>query len=217
MSNINQKAIVEQAYDAIAPAYLAWSAPRPTTTRKAYMNKLLGLLPAGAKVLELGCGAGVPCTQQMVEHGLDVTGVDISRAQVELAREHVPKGTFIQGDMMDVSFENESFDAIVAFYSLFHLPGEEQGTMVKRMVGWLKPGGKLLFNLGTGVGDITMKDWFKPGVDVVSSGLGEDGNREMLKKSLEAVEIVEDEVAVEQVGGFDERFHWVWAVKGTSA
>ncbi|KAJ7696771.1 hypothetical protein B0H17DRAFT_1053002, partial [Mycena rosella] len=44
---------------------------------------------------ELGCGAGVPCTQVLVEHGLNVTGNDISAAQIALAREHVPKATLI--------------------------------------------------------------------------------------------------------------------------
>ena len=50
------KSIVEAGYDAIAPKYLAWSAPRPTTTRAGYVAQLLDLLPPGASVLELGCG-----------------------------------------------------------------------------------------------------------------------------------------------------------------
>ncbi|TFK32926.1 S-adenosyl-L-methionine-dependent methyltransferase [Crucibulum laeve] len=204
------KTIVESGYDAIAPTYLAWSAPRPTTTRIAYLTKLITLLPLGASVLELGCGAGVPSTQLLTQHDLKVTGVDISAAQIALAREHVPKATLIHVDMMKLTFEPESFNAVVAFYSIFHLPREEQGEMVKQIVGWLKPGGILLFNLGTEEGDQIRDDWM--GTKMFSTGLGLEGNREMLKKSAVGLD-VEDEVAAEKVGSMEVMFHWVWAVK----
>lgn len=69
-------------------------------TRMGYIADLLKKLSAGADVLELGCGAGVPVTQVLIEHGLNVTGNDISAAQIALAREHVPKATLIQGDIL---------------------------------------------------------------------------------------------------------------------
>ncbi|KIJ55193.1 hypothetical protein M422DRAFT_774280 [Sphaerobolus stellatus SS14] len=206
----NVKTIVEQGYDAIAPAYLAWSAPRPTTTRMAYIDKLSGVLQPGAAVLELGCGAGVPGTQKLVSYGLKVTGVDISAAQVALGREHVPEATFIQGDMMALDFEAGQFDAIVAFYSVFHLPKEEHGSMLQRMAGWLRDGGILLFNLGTDEGEHLIDNWM--GAKMFSSSLGVDGNRKMLAEFGKGL-IIEDEIHVEKVGRFDEKFHWVWAVK----
>ena len=177
----------------------------------AYLNKfLIGILQPGAAVLELGCGAGVPCTQKLISSGLKVTGVDISSAQVDLAREHVPQATLIHGDMMSLEFKAGTFDAIVAFYSVFHLPKDEQGPMLRKMAQWLCEGGILLFNLGTNEGDHYIEDWM--GAKMFSSGLGTDGNREMLKMFGEDL-VIEDEVAVELVGGFEERFHWVWAVK----
>ena len=205
------KALVEHGYDTIAPAYLAWSAPRPTSTRLAHLTKLLALLPPGARVLELGCGAGVPSTQALVAHGLDVTAVDISAAQIALARAHVPQATLVHADMAALAFAPASFDAVVAFYSLFHLPGDEQGPMIARIAGWLKDGGRLLFNLTTDVGDRMMEDWM--GVRMFWSGLGVDGNRDMLKRDGWALTIIEDEVAVEKVGRAEETFHWVFAEK----
>lgn len=189
----NFKTVVEHGYDAVAPAYFAWSAPRPTTTRLHYINKLLGVLGPGNEVLELGCGAGVPSTQALVKHGLKVTGVDISSAQIALAHEHVPQATLIHGDMMSLSFKPGSFDAVVAFYSIFHLPKEEQGTMIGRISGWLKKGGFLLFNLGTNEGDVIREDWM--GARMFSSGLGVDGNRAMFKKDGVGLRLVDDEVA----------------------
>lgn len=204
------KAIVERGYDTIAPAYLAWSSPRPTTTRLSYLKRLIDVLPPGAGILELGCGAGVPSTQLLLAHGLKVTANDISASQILLARQYVPQATLIHGDMASLSFEPNSFDAVVAFYSIFHLPKEEQGGMIRRISGWLKDGGRLLFNLHADEGDKIFDDWM--GAKMFSSGLGIEGNREMLKEDGESF-IVEDEVAVEKVGSFEERFHWVWAVK----
>jgi ubiquinone/menaquinone biosynthesis C-methylase UbiE len=205
------KGIVKEGYDAIAPAYLAWSVPRPTTTRMGYINRLFSLLTPGAKVLELGCGAGVPCTQAFVKQGFDVTGVDISAAQIALAHQHVPEATLIQADMMSLSFKPETFDAIVALYSIFHLPKEEQGVMIRQIEGWLKEGGWLLLNLHSNEGNHMIDDWM--GVKMFSSGLGVDGNREMFKNEGAMLKVVEDEVAVEKVGRLEERFHWLLAVK----
>lgn len=214
-SSTDLKALVEHGYDAVAPHYLAWVGRLPTTTRLAYIEKLATLLPPGSRVLELGCGAGVPSTQILVGHGFDVTGVDISAAQIALARARVPGATLVRGDMTALSFAPASFDEVVGFYSIFHLPKEEQGAMVGRIQGWLKEGGWLLFNLHAAGGDVLREDWM--GVPMFSSGLGVDGNREMMRKHGEELTVVEDEVAVEKIGSVEERFHWVMAVKGKLA
>ncbi|KAJ7360701.1 hypothetical protein DFH08DRAFT_358533 [Mycena albidolilacea] len=107
----NPKSHVEQGYDLVADKYLAWSGPRPTTTRMGYIANLVKKLPAGADILELGCGAGVPATQVLIAHekGFNVTGNDISAAQIALARVHIPKATLIQGDMLALDFRVDSY------------------------------------------------------------------------------------------------------------
>uniref|UniRef100_A0A5K1K2F0 Cell surface hydrophobicity-associated protein n=1 Tax=Ganoderma boninense TaxID=34458 RepID=A0A5K1K2F0_9APHY len=214
------KSIVEAGYDAIAPKYLAWSGPRPTTTRAGYVAQLLDLLAPGSSVLELGCGAGVPTTQTIAAHEkqLRVTGVDISAAQVALAREHVRapdpeegRVAFVHADMMKLEYASGSFDAVLAFYSIFHLPQEEQAPMVGRMVGWLKPGGYLLLNMRTEEGDFLREDWM--GARMFSSGIGVEGNRKAFEEYGKGLKILVDEIATEKVGKFEEKFHWVFAVK----
>jgi ubiquinone/menaquinone biosynthesis C-methylase UbiE len=209
--SINTKSVIQQGYDKVAPEYLAWSAPRPTTTRQSYLERLFFLLPVGARVLELGCGAGVPSTQLLLSHGMNVTGVDISSAQIELAKLHVPEATLIHADMMDLSFPGETYDAVVAFYSIFHLPREEQGIMVQRIQDWLKDGGWFLCNFVTEEGDVWREDWFKSGVKMGSFGLGVPGNRDLMATS--ELIVVEDELALEKVGRVEERFHWFFAKK----
>ncbi|KAF7302348.1 hypothetical protein HMN09_00868400 [Mycena chlorophos] len=214
---LEKKAAIEKGYDTIANEYLAWSGPRPTTTRMEYIAELMNKLPAKAEILELGCGAGVPATQVLVSHEKEfaVTGNDISAAQIALAKEHVPKAkAFIQGDMLGLEFPAASLDAVLAFYSIFHLPAEEQGKMIEKIYGWLKPGGWFLCNFGVEEGDIKREGWFKPEVTMYSSGLGVEGTREVFKQEkLAGFKVVVDNVAVETVGRFEERFHWIMAQK----
>jgi ubiquinone/menaquinone biosynthesis C-methylase UbiE len=158
------KKVVEESYDRMAEKYLEWTSSFPSP-RLTYLHKLLPLLPTSPSILELGCGAGVPCTQVLSQHG-DVVAVDISAAQLEMAKENVKrmrgeggggrKGEvdveFMKSDMVDLRFEKETFDGVTGFYSLIHLPREEQVVLIERIGGWLKMGGLLLVNLGVGGG-----------------------------------------------------------------
>ncbi|EJF58684.1 S-adenosyl-L-methionine-dependent methyltransferase [Dichomitus squalens LYAD-421 SS1] len=209
------KAIIARGYDTIAPQYLAWSGPRPTTTRAAYVAQLLDLLDPGASILELGCGAGVPTTQTIAAHPkkFHVTGVDISAAQVALAREHIGRGrvAFEHADMAKLHYEEGSFEAVLAFYSIFHLPREEQPAMIGKVVKWLKPGGYLLLNMNTKDEVVHREDWM--GAPMFSFGIGVEGNRRAFEEYGKGLKILVDEVAVEKVGRFEETFHWFFAQK----
>jgi cyclopropane fatty-acyl-phospholipid synthase-like methyltransferase len=99
-------------------------------------------------VLDVGCGAGVPVARALAGR-FAVTGVDISGGMIARARANVPQATFIHADVMAVTFPPQHFDAVVAFYSIFHLPREEHPELLRRVYGWLKPGGYLLATLST--------------------------------------------------------------------
>ena len=107
------------------------------------LELLLEELAPGAQVLDIGCGSGVPVSAAIARVA-NVTGVDISPAQVERARERVPEARFVCADIMETSFEDGSFDAVVAFYALFHLPRDEHRPLLERIRRWLRPGGHLL-------------------------------------------------------------------------
>ncbi|MFD0069801.1 methyltransferase domain-containing protein, partial [Streptomyces sp. NPDC127574] len=51
---------------------------------------LVESLAAGSRVLDLGCGTGVPTARQLSDAGLEVTGIDLSPGMVKLAGESVP-------------------------------------------------------------------------------------------------------------------------------
>lgn len=102
-------------------------------------------LPAGAKVLELGCGDGKTLFA-LVSAGLRVTGIDVSPTAVKLAREKVGrKAKLIVGDVCKLPFENNVFDAVVAVHVFDHLNEMERKRAVNEAKRVLKKGGLLFF------------------------------------------------------------------------
>jgi len=137
--NIDYKALVKQGYDRCAGAYNA-ARQREAIPELALVSSRLS---EGAKILDIGCGAGAPIAQTLSQH-FSVTGVDISVEQIRLARKHVPQGDFIQADIMTMDFPQSIFDAIVSFYAIFHVPREEHAELFRRIRRWIKSGGYLL-------------------------------------------------------------------------
>ena len=139
---IDYKILVQRGYDLCAGAY--------DEARKneagPELDFLTRRLENGATVLDVGCGTGVPYTRALAQR-FTVTGVDSSSEMILRARANVPKGSFIHEDIMSVDFPPSSFNGAVAFYSVFHLPREEQPALFRRIYDWLQPGGYLLCTL----------------------------------------------------------------------
>ena len=208
------KSLVRESYNAIAPSYLSFISTLPTPTIP-WTDKLLSHLPSPpvhSKVLELGCGNGVPCTLHLAPRVGRVVANDISAAQVEIAREKVQDGNveFVVGDMTELEFDEGAFEAVVALYSLVHLPLEEQPNMLRKVRGWMGDGRVLLcnFDVEEDAGSV-MDDWL--GAKMFKAGFGVEGSKKMLEdtgfKVLEAevVETVDDKKTVP--------FLWVLAKK----
>jgi ubiquinone/menaquinone biosynthesis C-methylase UbiE len=136
---INYKQLVRAGYDRCAHAYREARAGGPTTG----LALLFDHLSPPASVLDLGCGSGVPVARVLSER-YEVTGVDFSAQQLELARQAVPSANFIESDLIALDLPANSFEAIVAFYVLFHLPRAEQVDLLASIWRWLKPGGYFL-------------------------------------------------------------------------
>lgn len=114
---------------------------------RSWLAPLMGSLPYGASVLELGCGIGVPATRLLARH-FHVIGVDIADLQIARARKLVPNAHFLRADMTRVRFRSASFEAVVALYSIIHVPLQEQRRLFGRVYSWLAPGGVFLSILG---------------------------------------------------------------------
>lgn len=175
--NLDYKALVQHGYDLCAAAY------EQARRREAYieLDLLTRHLPDGAHVLDIGCGAGVPITYTLAQR-FRVTGVDISGEQIRRARRNVPTGTFIQGDIMSVDFPPAHFEAVLAFYAIFHLPREEHPGLFRRIHAWLKPGGCLLATLASVAEVAYIEDDFF-GVTMYWSNYGLDDYKAILART----------------------------------
>jgi SAM-dependent methyltransferase len=154
----NPKDIVRTGYDKVSYAYRAESFDYEHSGYKTFLSWLMPKLSASASVLDLGCGCGIPVAQVLSQQ-YQVTGVDISPIQIKRAHELVPAAKFICADMSTLDFSPDSFDAIVAFYSIIHLPLEEQPALFAKLAQWLKPGAYFLASVGHTAWTGTEANW----------------------------------------------------------
>ena len=143
-----RKETVARGYDQISDSYVEWSGRTTDPGRERLTVEFARMLPTGAEVLDLGCGAGIPTTAELAAR-FEVTGVDASERQIEAARQNVPRASFIHADFATIDFPEAAFDGVVALYSITHVPREEHGDLLRRIASWLRPGGVLLATLGT--------------------------------------------------------------------
>jgi SAM-dependent methyltransferase len=140
-----QRALVRRGYDAISLAYrsddgdAAASSAEDVSRYADWVAELAGLLRPGARVVDLGCGAGIPATRELASHGLQVLGVDFSAVQLHRAQRLVPAARFVQADMAALQLRPASADAMAAFYSLIHVPLADQQALFPRIRAWLRP------------------------------------------------------------------------------
>jgi SAM-dependent methyltransferase len=114
---------------------------------REWLQPFSRMVPAGAEVLDLGCGCGTPGAR-LLSARFRVTGVDISDVQIERARALVPEGRFVRADMTRVSFPRGAFGGVVCLYALIHVPLEEQPDLLEKVFRWLAPGGLFLVTTG---------------------------------------------------------------------
>lgn len=205
----NPKKIIEDGFDRIAGRYAAWAAGIRIEERARYTSILLERLKENAEVLELGCGDGLPTTQQLAER-FTVTGVDISSKLLSLVQRNVPTGKFIHADMTELEFESERFDAVAAFYSLIHVPRNELSSLLTSIKKWLRPGGLFVATMGTVSEKVGFEeDWL--GVPMCWSSYDAETNRRLVEESGLHIINAQEETAKED--GKPVTFLWVVAQK----
>ena len=135
---------VRKGYNKIAKEY---QANRHIFKNSKELEEFASSLSENAKILDVGCGAGVPVTKFLVECGFDVTGVDFSEGMLKLARKNVSRAKFIKKDMTKMDFKDDSFDGLTAF-SVFHVPKEKHFSLFKSFSRILKDQGIMMICIG---------------------------------------------------------------------
>ncbi len=207
-ANTNAKRLVARGYNQVAERYLRWHAS-PDATTERFLDEVDERVPHGSLVLDLGCGAGVPVTQRMLD-ARRVVGIDVSPAQLSLAHSLVPDGQLVQGDVTQLPFRPGAFDAAVALYSLVHVPRAEQLPTLRRVAECLRPGGVFAANFGTGGSDDSIQDdWL--GVPMFFASFDPHTNERMVRHAGLRIEM--SEVRAVDEDGQSVEFHWMIAIR----
>jgi predicted TPR repeat methyltransferase len=198
---------VADGYDTIADRFADWRGEIEGDPRGAWTGELMQRLPERARVVDLGCGAGVPSTKLFVDAGHEVTGIDISAEQIRRARRNVPSAHFVHADITEFELDPSSVDAVTAYYSLNHIPREILGSLISRISGWLAPGGFLLAAFGAGGNPDWTGEWL--GTTMFFSSWDAETNRQLIQAA--GLEPIRDEVVTLREPEGDSLFHWILA------
>ena len=164
-------------YDRIAEWYAATRSP---TIGVSDVQAFARTLPPRARILDLGCGDGVPITRELVRQGFRVTALDSSAEMIRRFRANLP-GVPARCERAETAqFPDGSFDAAIAWGVLFHLADADQRSLIAKVSGWLVPGGRFLFTSG---GEAGTREGAMEGVAFRYVSLGVDGYRRALVRS----------------------------------
>ncbi len=200
-----QGRIVREGYDKIAHQYMQERGQYDNTNE---IQEFIDLLPKNAKVLDIGCGGGVPILRMMVKNGFTATGIDFSKSMLELAKENVPEAELIYGDVTKTDFESASFDGIISAYAIIHIHKSLHPMIYTRIYNWLKPGGVML--MGT-----SHSEWEEianyHGVDMAWSHPAPPESLQMVRNT--GFEVIFDRLVPTNI---DEIVYWILAKKPES-
>jgi SAM-dependent methyltransferase len=157
---------VGRSYDAVAVEYLKRLGRE--LEYKPLDRALLGALieqTAHGPIADLGCGPG-HVAAWLLDHGVGAVGVDLSHQMIAVGRRAYPGVDFRQGDFLRLPAADREFGAVVALYSIIHLPPDELPIAFEEMRRVLTPGGLLLIAFHVGNEVRHSDEWWGHEVDL---------------------------------------------------
>jgi SAM-dependent methyltransferase len=149
------------AYERSAQDCLArWSKRRHP--RLPLLADWLTHLPAGARLLDLGCGGGSDAAD-LHRRGHRVVGVDRTSALLSAGRRRYSSLPLVRADLRRLPFRAASFDGLWAAASLMHLPKPAARLVLADLCGLIRPGGVFAATVTYGATSRLVTDGWVPG------------------------------------------------------
>lgn len=102
-------------------------------------------LPRGASVVDLGCGHGIPISQELLNHGFSVYGIDASSKLIAEFRRQFPNCPAERSAVENSEFFHRKFDGVVAWGLIFLLAPPTQEVVITKISTAIVPNGQFLF------------------------------------------------------------------------
>ena len=133
---------VRRMFDRIAPVYDAMNRVMTAGLDQRWRRATVrATVHAGDRVLDACCGTGDLAVAARQAGAGDVVGLDFSEPMLERARHKAPELEWIQADVLQLPFEDASFDAAVVGFGVRNVEDLEAAIRELRRV--LRPGGRL--------------------------------------------------------------------------
>ena len=137
--------LVRNTYNKIALDYTKVFRKNPNYL--IVLKKFVRGIPKGSRVLDAGCGTGLPVAKFLSKQ-FEVLGIDISSKMLKLARKNVPDVKFKKMSLTNMKLKSNSFNFICCFFALFHVKKSEISKVIKKFHTLLKKGGLLIISVG---------------------------------------------------------------------
>jgi ubiquinone/menaquinone biosynthesis C-methylase UbiE len=115
-----------------------------------FLNRFAGQIEKNGKVLDIGCCSTAQQARFLKNRGFQVISIDLSAECIASVKHRFPGIDFRQMDMLQMNFDNESFSAINAFYSIIHIPDEKLDQLFYDFNRILKLHGKIAIAVHAG-------------------------------------------------------------------
>ncbi|MCX6815937.1 MAG: class I SAM-dependent methyltransferase [Candidatus Aenigmarchaeota archaeon] len=130
--------------------------------KNKFIDLFTKMLPKNARVLDVGCGAGED-TKYLLSKEFRVESIDASKNMIFIARKNLPQQRFSVKDMRKINYRNDTFNGIVAAFSIIHLKKKDAINIIKKFHKIVKFNGVVYLALQEGKGEKIITEPLNPG------------------------------------------------------
>ena len=132
----------------VAPAMLRHSQENSDARYRAARAALAGLdLPAGGRLLDIGCGISAQADQFV---DFRYVGADLNWPRLGRGHRAHPWAQYAVQDITQMGWRNEAFDAILCLEVIEHLPIAARPRLMRELFRVLRPGGAVVLSTPNG-------------------------------------------------------------------
>jgi SAM-dependent methyltransferase len=125
-----------------------WDGPKFNRSNGVEQHKRAIKYSQGSgKAIDIGCGSSGRIIDLMLEQGFTVEGLDFSTEMLNLARKRHQNVIFHHANVCEWAF-SQKYDFISAWDSIWHIPLEQQESVLQKLCEALSPDGVLIFTSG---------------------------------------------------------------------